>query len=96
MNSKIKRLFRPKEHTKIKKDDWNIFTCEWNEKYIKIAINGKVVINYKNNGSWKSFPQTESDREFTLILSMQYCYGTPKPKELPLWMDVEYVKYFKL
>jgi len=93
MSSVFRRWFRPKKNTKIKKGDWNIFRCEWNEKSIKIFVNGKLVINYKNNGSDKSYPQTEEDRKYNLFLTMQYAYGKPRPSQLPLWMDVEYVKY---
>lgn len=94
--SKIKRLFRPKVNTKINKTEWNIYKCEWNEKYIKIYINGNCILTYKNNGDWKSYPQTKEDRKFTLILSMQYDYkGKAKPEQLPLWMDIEYIKFIK-
>lgn len=93
MSSLIRRLFRPKRNTKIKKGDWNVFRCEWDDKAIKIYVNGKLVINYKNNGKETSYPQTKEDRKYNLFLSMQYAHGKPKPNQLPLWMDVAYVKY---
>lgn len=93
MDSKLKRLFRPKENTKINKNDWNYYTCEWNKDFVKIAVNGKVVINHKNNGKENNFPQEEEFRMYNLIMSMQYDHGKPKPSQLPLWMDVAYVKY---
>ena len=94
MSSKLKRLFRPKENTKVSKTDWVYLTCFWNEKWIKIFVNGKEAVAVKNDGNWKSFPQTEEDRKFNLFLSMQYAHGKPKPSQLPLWMDVEYVNYY--
>ena len=93
--NKLKRLFRPKENTKINKNDWNIFQCQWNADAIKIAINGKVILTYKNNGKEDSYPQTEDYRKFNLILSMQYGHGKPKPSQLPLYMDVEHVLYIE-
>jgi hypothetical protein len=92
------RLFRPKKHPFIKKNDWNIFTCEWNEKHICITLNGKTVIDYKNNGKSECFPQLARERTFTLILSYQYGkpWCLPKcKKQLPLYIDIDYVKYWK-
>lgn len=92
------RLFRPKKHPFIKRHDWNLFTCEWDENHICITLNGKVVIDYKNNGKSECFPQLARERTFTLILSYQYgkSWCLPKcKKQLPLYMDIDYVRYFK-
>lgn len=90
----LKRLFRPKVNTPIRKDGWNNYDCMWDKEFIKIYINGNLVMKYKNNGDWKSYPQTEEDRKFTLILSMQYNYkDKARPEQLPLWMDIKHVLY---
>lgn len=95
----LKRLFRPKKHPKIDKDNWNLFTCQWNSDSIIIKVNNKKVLEYKNTGNSKDFPINLEDRKFTLILSMQYGHSWCLPKnkkQLPLYMDVAYVKYYKL
>jgi len=89
----LQRLFRPKKHPRIKMHDWNIFKCSWDEKEIKIYVNGKKVLTYKNKGNEDQYPQTFTSRCFCLILSMQYGHGYERWKQLPAWMDIDYVKY---
>ena len=92
----LSRLFRPKRHPRINRDGWNVFVCEWDEKHIFISLNGKKVLDYKNNGKPECFPQLARERTFALILSMQYgkkWLKNEKHSQLPLWMDIDYVKY---
>jgi hypothetical protein len=94
----LNRFFRPKKHPRIKRNDWNVFTCEWDDKHILITLNNKKVLEYKNNGDSNYFPQTIKDRTFSLILSMQYGHSWCLPKckkQLPLYIDIDYVKYWK-
>jgi hypothetical protein len=95
----LKRLFRPKAHPFIKRNDWNTFTCEWDENVIFIYVNDKLVLDYWNTEvNSDRYPQTPEDRQFSLILSMQYDHSWCLPKckkQLPLYMDIDYVKYWK-
>lgn len=80
------------------KDEWNDFVCEFDESVIKVYVNRKLVLTVRNNENQRHFPVNLKDRFFFLILSMQYAYpGTIKPDitELPLWMDVQYVRYWR-
>lgn len=91
----LTRLFRPKENVKIDKHGWNTFACKWDADKIILHVNRKPVIEYKRKGNDpKQFPLTEEARNFYLILSMQYGHGKEKHSQLPLWMDIDYVKYW--
>lgn len=84
--------------TKIKAEEWNTFTAEWNEAFIKVSINGKTVFEFKNNGKADEYPLKEEQRKFWIILSMQYGNDYLEPPidaELPLYMDVKSFKYWK-
>lgn len=99
LNWGLKRLFRPKKYPKIKKDDWNVFECDWDENRIIITINGKKVLEYKNKGKSDQYPQTAKDRKFYLILSMQYdkkdiLMHKKDLNELPLYMDIQHIEYY--
>ena len=93
----LNRLFRPKSRPKINRDGWNTFVCEWDENRIKIAVNGKVALDYYNiYEDPDRYPIFRKSREFYLILSMQYgkkWLKKEKHSQLPLWMDIDYVKY---
>ena len=85
--------------TPIKKDDWNKFECEWDDKAINVRINGNIVLSISNDGDPNHFPVDESARTFQIILSMQYTnrwLSEPDLSELPLWMDVRNVRLCKL
>ena len=85
--------------TEINPEDWNTFVCEWNDSELSVSINGKKVWSLKNDGDPDVFPIDEYQRRFCLILSMQYgnkWLSEPVDDELPLWMDVKNVKYYKL
>ena len=84
--------------TKINPEEWNEFVCEWGEDELSVSINGKKVWSLKNNGNPDEYPLEEYQRRFKVILSMQYgskWLSDPVDNELPLWMDVKSVEYFK-
>lgn len=85
--------------TAINPEEWNTFECEWNDSELSVSINGKKIWSLKNDGDPDVFPIEEYQRRFCLIISMQYgnkWLSEPVPDELPLWMDVKNVKYYKL
>lgn len=93
------KLFRPKRHPFIKRNKWNKFVCEWNQDEIKIIINDKKVIRFKNNGNEDFFPTKPEFRQFDFIISMQYYKPWLLPiklSQLPLYIDVKEIKYEKL
>ena len=92
MEGKTKPIY--KSTPNFSKTDWNTFVCEWDSKAIKVYINEKLVMEVKNKGSKKLFPTESKDRFFYLILSMQYGHGTERLEELPLWMDIQYVRHY--
>lgn len=84
--------------TKIKKDEWNKFTCIWNDESIKVLINDVLAFELKNNGDPTYYPVDENLRTFNIILSMQYAnrwLSEPDLSELPLWMDIKSIKYWR-
>lgn len=96
MNGKKNPVYKTTKN--FSKTDWNDFVCEWDENAIKVYVNGKKVMTIKNDGNQTHYPVNDKDRSLFLILSMQYMApgtGKPDPTELPLWMDVDYVKYWK-
>ncbi len=96
MRSWWHRLWRPKRHPWIVKDGWNTFEFVWDDKEMMLCLNGLVVLRLTNRGKAESYPQTEEDMTFRLILSMQYgkrWLRKPRKSECPLWMDVDYVLY---
>ena len=95
MNKKRKPVY--KTSSNFNKDDWNTFVCEWDEKAIKVYVNGKKSMTIKNDDNQTHYPVNIKDRFLFIILSMQYAYpGSVKPDvtELPLWMDIDYVKHW--
>ena len=96
MKSWWHRLWRPKSHPKINKDGWNLFLFWWDGEEMMVCVNYEMVLHLTNRGRADSYPQTEEDMTFRLILSMQYgkkWLRKPKKSECPLWMDVDYVRY---
>ncbi len=96
MRSWWHRLWRPKSHPKINKDGWNLFQLWWDWEEMTVCVNHEMVLHLTNRGKADSYPQTEEDMTFRLILSMQYgkkWLRKPKKSECPLWMDVDYVWY---
>ena len=96
MKSWWHRLWRPKIHPKINRDGWNLFAFVWDDKEMTLLANGIKALELTNMGMADSYPQTEEDMTFRLILSMQYgkkWLRKPKKSECPLWMDVDYVWY---
>lgn len=96
MRSWWKRLWRPKSHPKISRDGWNTFEFVWDEKEMMLFVNGIKALGLTNRDKADSYPQTEEDMTFRLILSMQYgkkWLRKPSRSECPLWMDVDYVRY---
>lgn len=69
----------------INKNDWNTFVAEWDKDHVMIWVNDQCILDVKSSG----FPT-----EYYLILSMQYGHGATKDSELPLWMDIAYVKHY--
>ena len=96
MKSWWHRLWRPKRHPKINRDGWNLFAFVWDDKKMMLFVNGIKALELTNRGKAGSYPQTEEDMSFRLILSMQYgkkWLRKPRKSECPLWMDVDYVWY---
>ena len=96
MKSWWKRLWRPKSHPKINRNGWNVFEFVWDDKWMTISVNGVKALGLTNWGKAESYPQTEEDMTFRLILSMQYgkkWLRKPSRSECPLWMDVDYMRY---
>ena len=95
MNKKHSPIYR--STTNFSKTDWNDFVCEWDEKAIKVYVNGKRVMIINNDENQTHYPVNVKDRFLFIILSMQYMapgMGKPDPSELPLWMDVDYVRHW--
>ena len=85
---------------KINKDDWNKFKCKWDEQSIVVYVNDKEALRFDNNGNPDQYPLEAFQREFTIILSMQIHPDSKylKPydiSQMPLWMDVRNIKYWK-
>lgn len=96
MNKKHSPVYRSTAN--FSKTDWNVFVCEWDDKTIKVYVNGKKVMTINNDGNQTHYPVNIKDRFLFIILSMQYMapgMGKPDPSELPLWMDVDYVRHWK-
>ena len=85
--------------TPIKKDDWNKFECTWDEDNITVSINGEQIMLIENDGDPTHYPIDPEARTFIIILSMQYAsnpyLSDPDDSDLPLYMDVRNVKYYK-
>lgn len=84
----------------INKNDWNKFKCKWDEKSIIVYVNDKEALRLDNNGNPDQYPLKAFQREFFIILSMQIQFDSKylKPfdiSQLPLWMDVRNIKYWK-
>lgn len=85
-------------HTNININGWNKFVCEWNNDSITVYINDKIVLKINNDKNPSHYPILEKDRTFNFILSMQYensYLNPPNEQELPLYMDVRNIKYYK-
>lgn len=82
----------------ISPNEWTKFTCEWNEERIRVWINGYIVFDLENDGDSTNYPVDDTSRTFQIILSMQYTnrwLNEPDLNELPLWMDVKDIKFYK-
>lgn len=96
MRSWWHRLWRPKGHPKINRDEWNLFLFWWDGEEMMVCVNYEMVLHLTNRGKADSYPQADEDMTFRLILSMQYgkkWLRKPKKSECPLWMDVDYMRY---
>ena len=85
-------------NTPIIKGDWNKFECEWNDERVRVWINGKIVLEFTNDGNADHYPVDSESRTFQIILSMQYTnrwLSEPDINELPLWMDIKGLKLYK-
>ena len=79
--------------------DWgvlSVFEFVWNNNEMMLLVNGIKALGLTNRGKADSYPQTDEDMTFRLILSMQYgkkWLRKPSRSECPLWMDVDYMRY---
>jgi beta-glucanase (GH16 family) len=82
---------------KFKVGEFNIFGLEWYADRLDLTINGKVTFSYPKIETDKP-GQWTFDKPFYIILNQALggWAGTIDPKELPLQMEVDWVKVYQL
>lgn len=86
--------------TKIDRDGWNTYGCEWDADKIVFTVNGKATHTYPRVPD-KGSAQWPFNQPFYLILSMQIGgkwvneWGPTNPAHYPAGMEVDWVRVFK-
>lgn len=86
--------------TKINRDDWNTYGCEWNEDKIVFTVNGKPSLTYPKV-SEKGEKQWPFNQPFYFILSMQIgggwvnASGASNPAHYPVVMEVDWIRVYE-
>ncbi len=95
----VKKAQKWPEHQKkvaVKTDEWNVYAVEILKDKIILSINGKEQFVYKNLKIHGQFPYSAPS---TLRIDMQWDTKRAKyldTKSLPAWIDVDWVRVFRL
>jgi len=88
--------------TKIDRDDWNTYGCEWGADKITFTVNGKPTHSYPRMPE-KGASQFPFQQPFYFILSMQIGgkwvnsehRGASNPKHYPAHLEIDWVRVYK-
>jgi beta-glucanase (GH16 family) len=86
--------------SRIKRDDWNTYGCEWNADKIVMTVNGKSTHTYPRVEALGE-KQWPFHQKFYFILSMQIGgrwvnqSGATDPTDYPAGMEVDWIRVFK-
>jgi len=99
---KIDKTNTPKHGStsKMHRDDWNTYGCEWNENSIIFTVNGEKTLTYPRVPE-KGEKQWPFNQPFYFILSMQIGGkwvngpGPTNPEHYPAGMEVDWIRVYQ-
>lgn len=99
---RIDKTNTPKRYTKskIQKDEWNTYGCEWDENQIVFTVNDEPTLTYPRMPS-KGEKQWSFDQPFYFILSMQIGgswvngSGPTNPDHYPAGMEIDWIRVYQ-
>lgn len=86
--------------TKINRDRWNTYGCEWGTEKIVFTVNGQHTMTYKREAKHGD-AQWPFKQPFFFILSMQIggewvnSQQATNRRDYPAWMEVDWVRVYK-
>ncbi|MGB0991799.1 MAG: glycoside hydrolase family 16 protein [Akkermansiaceae bacterium] len=100
--SVFKNVPQQSAKTKINKDGWNVYGCEWTEDKITFLVNGKPVHSYPRVPSLGE-KQWPFNQPFYVIMSMQIGggwvnakhRGPTKASDFPAGMEIDWVRHYQ-
>ncbi|AZQ65244.1 glycosyl hydrolase family protein [Flammeovirga pectinis] len=79
---------------KMVSNDYHIYGCEWNENYIKLYFDGKLIYHLKKedlNGAWV----LNNPLELWIDMQTKLNYGLPRENELPSQFEIDYIRLWQ-
>ena len=99
---KVDKTNTPKKGsiTKIQRNDWNIYGCEWDAEKIVFTVNGKPTHTYPRVAE-KGTKQWPFEQPFYFVLSMQIGgnwvngSGATNPEHYPAKMTIDWIRVYQ-